>query len=208
MSNANQDVSYGEITYILSSSSDFSNAKVQKCDPPMNSNGSSSTIMNFSHFARPAAMVRANLQSIGLKSSLSSSRSDSMEMKNKGVVATSRIPPESIHIDSSGECLKEPTMQCQQVVEQSKVDVNTLQPKSIEQNVVPSKQSEPAGKESSTKIDLFPNQVLGDSGTKGQTAAEKSKEPVVASSSVCSGNGTDQGSKEPKSNFEAKKKRH
>ncbi|KHN45530.1 hypothetical protein glysoja_044506 [Glycine soja] len=132
MSNANQDVSYGEITYILSSSSDFSNAKVQKCDPPMNSNGSSSTIMNFSHFARPAAMVRANLQSIGLKSSLSSSRSDSMEMKNKGVVATSRIPPESIHIDSSGECLKEPTMQCQQVVEQSKVDVNTLQPKSVE----------------------------------------------------------------------------
>ena len=73
---------------------------------------------------------------------------------------------------------------------------------------MPSKQSEPAGKESSTKIDLFPNQVLGDSGTKGQTAAEKSKEPVVASSSVCSGNGTDQGSKEPKSNFEAKKKRH
>ncbi|KAG4933953.1 hypothetical protein JHK87_047955 [Glycine soja] len=202
------DVSYGKITYILSSSSDFSNAKVQKCDPPMNRNGSSSTIMNFSHFARLVAMVRANLQSIGLKSSLSSSRSDSMEMKNKGAVATSRIPPESIHVDSSGECLKEPTMQCQQVVEQSKVDVNTLQPKSIEQNVVPSKQSEPAGKESSTKIDLFPNQVLGDSGTKGQTAAEKSKEPIVASSSVCSGNGTYQDSEEQKSNFEAKKKRH
>ncbi|KAL2600440.1 hypothetical protein GLYMA_10G142600v4 [Glycine max] len=205
-SNANQDASYGKITHILSSSSDFSNAKVQKCDPPMNSNGSSSTIMNFSHFARPAAMVRANLHSIGLKSGLSSSRSDSMEMKNKGAAATSSNPPESILVDSSVECLKEPIIQCQQVVEQSKADVNSLLPKSVEQNAVPSKQSEPAGKESAAKIDLIPNQVPGDNGTKGQTAAEKSKEPAVASSSVCSGNGTDQGSEEPNQNLKRKRK--
>ncbi|KAL5194452.1 Transcription factor PIF3 [Glycine soja] len=205
-SNANQDVSYGEITHILSSSSDLSSAKVQKCDPPITSNGSSSTIMNFSHFARPAAMVRANLQNIGLKSGLSSARSDSMEIKNKGAAATSSNPPESILVDSSGECSKEPTMQCQQVVEQSKPDVNSLQPKSVEQNAVPSKQSEPASKESATKIDQTPNQVLGDSGTKGQTAAEKSMEPAVASSSVCSGTGADQGSDEPNQNLKRKTK--
>nr|KYP57587.1 Transcription factor PIF3 [Cajanus cajan] len=129
-SNANQDASYGEITHILSSSSDFSSLKVQKQDPPMPSNGSSSTIMNFSHFARPAAIVRANLQNIGLKS------------------------------------------------------------------------------ESATKIDQTPNQVLGDSGAKGQTAAEKSMEPTVASSSVCSGNGADadRGSDEPNQNLKRKRK--
>ena len=112
-----------------------------------------------------------------------------MEIKNKGAAASSSNPPESILVDSSVECLKEPIIQCQQVVEQSKADVNSLLPKSVEQNAVPSKQSEPAGKESATKIDQTPNQVLGDSGTKGQTAAEKSMEPAVASSSVCSGTG-------------------
>ena len=95
-------------------------------------------------------------------------------------------------------------MQCQQVVEQSKADVNTLQPKSVEQNVVPSKQSKPPGEESATKIDLFPNQVL--SGTKGQTTVEKSKQPIVASFSVCSGNGTNQGSEEPNQNLKRKRK--
>ncbi|TKY52362.1 Transcription factor PIF3 [Spatholobus suberectus] len=205
-SNANQDASYGEITHILSSSSDFSSLKVQKQDLPMPGNGSSSTIMNFSHFARPAAIVRANLQNIGLKSGVSSARSDSMEIKNKGAAATSSSPPESILVDSSSERSKEPAMHCQQVVEQSKADLNSLQPKSVEQNAVPSKQSEPACKESATKIDQTPNQVLGDSGAKGQTAAEKGMEPAVASSSVCSGNGTDRGSNEPNQNLKRKSK--
>ncbi|KAG5035562.1 hypothetical protein JHK87_010472 [Glycine soja] len=92
----------------------------------------------------------------------------------------------------------------EEVVEQSKADVNTLQPKSVEQNVVPSKQSKPPGEESATKIDLFPNQVL--SGTKGQTTVEKSKQPIVASFSVCSGNGTNQGSEEPNQNLKRKRK--
>ncbi|XP_020226875.1 transcription factor PIF3 [Cajanus cajan] len=207
-SNANQDASYGEITHILSSSSDFSSLKVQKQDPPMPSNGSSSTIMNFSHFARPAAIVRANLQNIGLKSGLSSARSDCMEIKNKGAVPTSSNPPESILVDSSGECSKELTMDIQQVVEKSKADLNSLQPKSVEQDAVPSKQLEPVCKESATKIDQTPNQVLGDSGAKGQTAAEKSMEPTVASSSVCSGNGADadRGSDEPNQNLKRKRK--
>ncbi|RDX60539.1 Transcription factor PIF3, partial [Mucuna pruriens] len=197
-SNANQDAPYGEITHILSSSTDFSSVKVAKQDPPMPSNGSSSTVMNFSHFARPAAIVRANLQNISFKSGLSSARSDSMEIKNKGAAATSSNPPESILVDSSGESSKEPIMHCQQQVEeQSKVDLNSLQPKSVEQNAVPPKQSEPACKERGTKIDQTPNKVLGDSGAKGQIAAEKCIEPVVASSSVCSGNDADRGSDEP-----------
>ncbi|KAK7392137.1 hypothetical protein VNO78_20567 [Psophocarpus tetragonolobus] len=205
-SNGNRDASYGEITHILPSSSDFSGSNVQKQDPHMPSNGSSSTIMNFSHFARPAAMVRANLQNIGLRSGLSSARSDSVEIKDKCAAATSSNPPESILVDSSGECSKEPSPQCQQVVEQSKVDTNSLQQKSIEQNAVPSKQLEPTFKETATKIDQSPNQILGDSGAKGQTAAEKCLEPAVVSSSVCSGNGADRGSDEPNQNLKRKRK--
>lgn len=205
-SNANQDASYGEITHIISSSSDFSSLKVQKQDPPMASNGPGSTVMNFSHFARPAAIVRANLLNIGLKSGLSSARSDGVEIKNKGAAATISNPPESILVDSSGECSKELTMQCQQVVEQSKDDLNSLQPSSVEQSAVPSKQPEPVCKESATKIDQTTNRVLGDSGAKGQTAAEKGSEPAVASSPVCSGNGADRVSDEPNQNLKRKRK--
>lgn len=205
-SNANQDVPYGEIAHFPSSSSDFSSLKVQKQDPIMPSNGVG--VMNFSHFARPAAIVRANLQNIGLKSGLSSARSDnnSMGIKNRGTASTSsNPPPESTLVDSSGECPKEPNKHCQQVVEQSKADLKPLQPKSLERNAVASKQSEPACKESAVKIDQTSNQVPGgDSGIKGQRAAEKSMEPAVASSSVCSGNGADRSSDDPNQNLKRK----
>ncbi|XLR00030.1 hypothetical protein HN51_054763 [Arachis hypogaea] len=51
----------------LSASSGFSGLKLDKQDQVMCSN--SSIIMNFSHFARPTAIVKANLQNIGLSSS-------------------------------------------------------------------------------------------------------------------------------------------
>ncbi|RYQ89709.1 hypothetical protein Ahy_B09g096214 isoform A [Arachis hypogaea] len=65
-SNFSSVSSTGVVTEIPSSSSDFSSLKMQKQDQVIPSNGSS--VMNFSHFARPAAIVRANLQNIGLKS--------------------------------------------------------------------------------------------------------------------------------------------
>lgn len=200
--NATQHAPRGEITQIPSSSSDFASLQMQKQDPIMPSNGS--TIMNFSHFARPAAIMRANLQNVGLKSDLSSARPDSMGNKNKGAATTSSNPPESKRVDSRGECSKEPTKHCQQVVEQSKTDLKLLEPKSLEQNAVASEHLDLACKESAIKNDQTSNQVLGESGSKGQTAAEKSMEPAVASSSVCSGNGAERGSDEPNQNLKRK----
>jgi phytochrome-interacting factor 3 len=193
-SNGNQGVPYSEIDRIPSSSSDFSSLKVQKQDPILP--GNVSNVMNFSHFARPAAIVRANLQNIGMKSSLisASARSNSMGIKNRGEASTSSNPTESTLVNSSGECSKEPVMHCQKVVEQSKANLKPLQPKSLEQNTLASKQSEPACKENGIKNDQRSNQVLGDGGTKGQTGAEKGMEAAVASSSICSGNGADRGS--------------
>ncbi|WVY98330.1 hypothetical protein V8G54_030481 [Vigna mungo] len=77
-------------------------------------------------------------------------------------------------------------MHCQQNVDQSKTDLNTSLSKAVEQSAVLSKLSEIACNESSTKINQIADQVLGDSGVKGQTTAEKSMEAAVASSSVCS----------------------
>lgn len=193
---------HAPITEIPSSSSDFSSLKLQKQDPVMPSNAS--TVMNFSHFARPAAVVRANLQNIGLKSGLSSARSESMGSMNKGTAAASSKPPESTLANSSGECPKDPTGHCEKVVEQSKDDLKPLEPKSHEQNAVASKQSDPACKEKAIKIDQTSNQIIGESVAKGQMAAEKGMEPAVASSSVGSGNCADRGSDEPNQNLKRK----
>jgi phytochrome-interacting factor 3 len=131
-----------------------------------------------------------------MKSSLNSAsaRSNSMGIKNRGEASTSSNPTESTLVNSSGECSKEPVMHCQKVVEQSKANLKPLQPKSLEQNTLASKQSEPACKENGIKNDQRSNQVLGDGGAEGQTGAEKGMEAAVASSSICSGNGADRGS--------------
>lgn len=204
VSSGNQDVPYGDITRIPSSSSDFSSLKAQKQDPIMPGNGSN--VMNFSHFARPAAIVRANLQNIGLKSGLNSAsaRSDVIGVKNKGAASTSSNPPDSALVNPSGECSKEPEMRCHKVVEPSKADLKPLQPKLLEPNAVATKQSKPACKENGIKNDQPSIQVLGDNGAKGHTAAEKGMEVAVASSSVCSGNGADRGSDDPNRDLKRK----
>lgn len=205
-SKGNQDVPYGETSRIPSSSSDFSSLKAQKQDPKMCGNNGSN-VMNFSHFARPAAIVRANLQNIGLKSGLISAtaRPDSIGIKNRGEASTSSNPPESTLVNSSGECSKEPEIRCQKAAVQSKADLKPLHPKSLETNAVASKQSEPVCKESGIKKDQPSNQVLGDGGAKVQTAAEKGMEAAaVASSSVCSGNGADRASDDPNRDLKRK----
>ncbi|CAL0316530.1 unnamed protein product [Lupinus luteus] len=204
INNATQNAPHhGEITQIASSSSDFCSLKMQKQETAIPNNGS--TVMNFSHFARPAGIMRTNLQNVGFKSDLSSGKSDSRGNKNKGVATTSSYRSESIRVDSSGDCSKEPTMHCQQVVEQSKADLKQLEPKSLEQEAaVVSKQLDPVCKESSIKVDKTSIQILAETGSKKQTAFEKSMEPAVASSSVCSGNGADRVSDEPNQNLKRK----
>ncbi|KAE8007895.1 hypothetical protein FH972_004452 [Carpinus fangiana] len=55
---------------------------MQKKDPmPPNSN---SNLMNFFHFSRPAALVKANLENIGLMAALGLSSMERMASKEKG----------------------------------------------------------------------------------------------------------------------------
>lgn len=189
-SNATQQhVPCGEIPQIPPpASSGFSGLNMDRQDPNMSSN--SSTIMNFSHFAKPAAIVKANLQNIGLSSGL---RSESVGIKNKGAAATGSNPPESTKVDLGGECPKKSAIH-----EPSKVDLKPLEPKSLEQDACKEDMSKSKG-------DQTCNQVLGESGRKGHEAVEKCMEPaVVASSSVCSGNGAERGSYDPKQKLKRK----
>ncbi|RYQ89704.1 hypothetical protein Ahy_B09g096214 isoform G [Arachis hypogaea] len=161
---------------------------MQKQDQVIPSNGSS--VMNFSHFARPAAIVRANLQNIGLKSVSSSTRSENVESMNKGAVVPSSNLPESTLADSCSECPKVLMGNNEKAVEQSRDD-----------NIAGSKQLDPTCKEKAIKIDQTSNRALGETATNTQIAVERSTELVVASSSVGSGNCADRGSDDPIQNL-------
>lgn len=202
--NTTQHAPIRETTQIPSTSSGLSSLKTQKQNPTMPSTSSASTVMNFSHFARPAAIVRANLQSIGKMSGLSLARSESMVNKNKDTAETSSNPPESALVSSRSEFPRESNMHCQQDMESSKADLKPVELKSLEQNAAALKQFDPACKKDASKNDQTSNQLVGESGHKGSVAVEKHTEQVVASSSVCSGNGIERGSDNSNQNLKRK----
>ncbi|XP_057721531.1 transcription factor PIF3-like [Arachis stenosperma] len=209
-SNPTHQVPCGELAQIFpSASSGFSGLKLDKQDQVMCS--SSSTIMNFSHFARPAAIVKANLQNIGL----SSSRSDGIENKNKDASATASNPPELTKAGFSGEHPKqsavhelkivEPSKADLKQLEPSKADLKQLEPKSLEVNATVLRQSDPPRKEDVSKIYQSSNLLLCESTNKGEEAVVKNMEPAVASSSVCSGNGAERISGNPNQSLKRKR---
>lgn len=182
------DIAENNTNNVPSPSSGFSSLKMEKHGPVVCSN--SSTMMNFSHFAKPAAIVKANLQNIGLKS-----RPGSVGIKIKGAAATVGVtnPAESTKVEVSGECPKISVTQIHQVTE----------PKPLEQDGAVSTKCDPSRKDVS-KIDETSN-LVGESGNKGKEAVEKHVEPAVVSSSVCSGNGAERGLKDPNQNLKRRR---
>ncbi|XP_058740495.1 transcription factor PIF3-like [Vicia villosa] len=151
---------------------------------------SSSTIVNFTNFAKPIAIVKANLQNIGL----SSSKSESVGVKNKDEALIGSNPCKSTKVDLCGES-------CHQAVEPSTVDLKYLEPKSSEQeDAVPT----PACKEDVSMVDRTSNQVFAESGRNYQEDVEKSTKPIEVSSSVCSDNGAYRDSDYPYKNLKEK----
>ncbi|CAJ1871224.1 unnamed protein product [Sphenostylis stenocarpa] len=183
------DIAENNTNIIPSSSSGFSSLKMEKQGPVMCSN--SSNMMNFSHFAKPAAIVKAYLQNIGL-----TSRSGIVGLKIKGAAAATvsvTNPSESTKVELSGECSKKASIQSHQVTE----------PKTLEQDGSVSTKCDPSCKDVS-RIDQTSIGVVGESGNKGKEAIGKNVEPAVVSSSVCSGNGAGRGSKDPNENLKRK----
>lgn len=171
----------------LTATGNLSGLKLHKQDQRLSTNNSG--VMNFSHFARPVALVRANLQNIGSMPGARLSRIERMGSKDKSSVA-SRSPVESPVIDSSG-CLRKESS-CQPAAVTSKVDVKPQEAKFSEQPV--SEPPEAACREDALNNDKKPSQVHAESATKGVVESEKTVEPVAAASSVCSGNSVERAS--------------
>lgn len=186
----------GDSARVASDAGGLPGRKAQKKDPMPPSNNS--TLMNFSHFSRPAAVVKANLQNISLMAGLGLSRVERMAREDTGSTATNKYPSEPTLMDSSTALRKESSSHCQPVVLPSKIDLKTLEePKAT-------KQSEAICKEYAAKNDKCSNHVLGETETRGLPDGEKTVEPVVASSSVCSGNSVERASGDPTHNLKRK----
>ncbi|XP_015874809.1 transcription factor PIF3 isoform X2 [Ziziphus jujuba] len=170
----------------------FPSKKMQKLDavPP----GSTPAIMNFSHFSRPAALVKANLQNIGATTGSALPSMHRVTNKEKGAAASSNNPPESAPNSSSVGLRKETSSPCQNVA--SNVDLKPSDAMPVEEPFA-AKQSEAVCQEDASKNDTNSNQLFCESAVRGFPDGERTAEPVVASSSVCSGNSVERVSDDP-----------
>lgn len=159
---------------------DLSSIKIQKQDSGLPS--PSSNFLNFSHFSRTAALVRANLQPVG-----------AMGVENKGTAPSSLAEP--MLVDLSNGLRNEMGSHSQP---------NSVPPKVDSKPEVAKPLEEPHNvrREDSDQNDNLPNQVLGKS--KGLPDVEKIIDPVVACSSVGSGNSAERASNDQPHNFKRK----
>ncbi|KAJ9180393.1 hypothetical protein P3X46_008645 [Hevea brasiliensis] len=175
-----------------------SSIKVQKQVPV--SSATSSSLMNFSHFSRPAAFVKANLHNNGTRAGSGISSIERMVSKDKGSIASISDPGESILIDTFSGLRKGISSNYNPVLVSSKVDAKPLDPKPAEESLL-AKQPE-ALDQVYSKNDKNHCQIA-QSATRGLVVGEKTAEPVVASS-VCSGNSVEIVSDEPALNLKRK----
>ncbi|XP_058082014.1 transcription factor PHYTOCHROME INTERACTING FACTOR-LIKE 15-like [Magnolia sinica] len=191
------------------SAAGISNLKMHKKDlpstrPPQPSNNVG--LMNFSHFSRPAALVRANLQSIGAAVT-GSPGVDRLRSSDK-VSVTGSNPIEPSVVESTSGSRSVAGILHQLVSVPAKMDLNP--PEKCSKVPVSFEQSEAVCPEDASKNNRSPDRMLCQSSSfaasvaLGRTESEKAFEPVVASSSVCSGNSAGGASNDPKHGMKRK----
>ncbi|XP_058000595.1 transcription factor PIF3 isoform X4 [Hevea brasiliensis] len=199
INNLTRHAASGDSIGVPPSGGGFPSVKVQK-QVPMSS-ATNSSLMNFSHFSRPAALVKANLHNIGTRAGSGVSSIERMASKDKGSIASHSNPAESILVNPFSGLRKEMSSNCHPVTGSSQVDAKPLDPKPAEESL-PAKQPEALDQEDS-KNDKNHCQ-LAESATQGLVDGEKTAEPLVASSSVCSGNSVERVSDEQTQNLKRK----
>ncbi|KAI8531833.1 hypothetical protein RHMOL_Rhmol11G0166700 [Rhododendron molle] len=154
--------------------------KIQKQDSVLPNTNSG--IMNFSHFSRPAALVHTNLQNVSAITSPVTLGIEGMGGKNKGPSLSSTNFAESTLINLSSGLSKGMDANSQPNSVPPKVD-SVVVGKPINE-LRAAEQSEAVCQEDVVKNDKLLGQVVG----------EKNVEPVVAPSSLCSGNSAERAS--------------
>ncbi|KAH6818992.1 hypothetical protein C2S51_002595 [Perilla frutescens var. frutescens] len=153
--------------------------------PPATNN---SNFFNFSHFSRPATLVKANLpNSDGIPKSVSSVVERS-ENKEKGSAANRSNPVKSVHVEQFNSIPKDIDSHGSGMLPM----VDSREPEAkASQGSSPPERTENLCQESSFKNDKPQILSNNDNSAKGAPEGGRPIEPMVASSSVGSGNSAD-----------------
>uniref|UniRef100_A0A7N0U7H2 BHLH domain-containing protein n=1 Tax=Kalanchoe fedtschenkoi TaxID=63787 RepID=A0A7N0U7H2_KALFE len=194
VNNAAQNLFCGDSAPKRYSSFGHPSVKVQAQDPVQQL--PSSSIMNFSHFSRPAAMVKSSLDSVRATPELSVA--EKLDGKDKGSVLTGVKPADpSLVASISGQRVDNAGFKSQPVV-LSAVDGSKLSQSRPVEMSNPADHFGHVGCQDSRTIGASTKQAaaVAPIGNKAAGNVEKIAEPVVASS-VCSGNSVDRASNDP-----------
>ncbi|XP_057469880.1 transcription factor PIF3-like [Actinidia eriantha] len=176
-------VVYRDSVQAQASTDTFPSMKIQKKDSVLPNTNSG--FMNFSHFSKPVALVRANLQNVSAMAGIGGD--------NKGATAPSSSNfAEPMLIDLSSGLGHETGTRSLPNLVPANVDSEPAVAKSLEESHIAG-QSLDVCREDAVIDDKFPNQVLG----LNASNSEKTIEPIVASSSVCSRNSAERASNDP-----------
>ncbi|MBA0742559.1 hypothetical protein Gogos_015607 [Gossypium gossypioides] len=159
--------------------------KMQKQDPVAPCNNT--VLMNFSHFSRPAALVKASLQNIGAMARI--------ESKETGFAASSRGPVDSKAIDSNIKLQKENFSHCHSTIVPMKTDIKQSEAKSLDEPVA-AEPNDAICEEYVLKSDKISSQVIDENASKYVPESGKAVESVLAAS-VCCENSVERASDDP-----------
>ncbi|MBA0716505.1 hypothetical protein Golax_015331 [Gossypium laxum] len=143
--------------------------------------------MNFSHFSRPAALVKASLQNIGAMARI--------ESKETGFAASTRGPVDSKAIDSNIKLQKENFLHCHSAIVPMKTDIKQSEAKSLDEPVA-AEPSDAICEEYVLKSDKISSQVIDENASKCLPESGKAVESVLAAS-VCCENSVERASDDP-----------
>ncbi|XP_017226281.1 transcription factor PIF3 isoform X2 [Daucus carota subsp. sativus] len=167
---------------------------------------SNSSLLNFSHFSRPAAIARANIQNASSIPPVASSAADRMVVNDTLPLGSGRNPAESTQLDQNCLSRKEMNYHTQPNFVSTKVDSTRAEPIQVEESL-PLGRSDAVCREdaNNNNKDKSSNPYIGGTRAKGVLENEKAGEPVGASSSVCSGNSVEKTSNDRRTNAKRKK---
>ncbi|XP_050221227.1 transcription factor PHYTOCHROME INTERACTING FACTOR-LIKE 15-like isoform X2 [Mercurialis annua] len=161
-----------------------------------------SSLMNFSHFSRPVVLAKANFQNTGPRAGSGISSIERMGTKDKGLIPSNSKNAETVHIGAINGSQQNLSSHCRPVMLSSKGHAKPSDSMAAEEPL-PVKQPEDMDQEHDSMNDKHHSQ-FAESATKRLADGEKTSEPIVASSSVCSGNSVERVSDEPTHNLKRK----
>ncbi|KAK3030393.1 hypothetical protein RJ639_038921 [Escallonia herrerae] len=159
-----------------------------------------SNLLNFSHFSRPAAIARANLQNVVAVSASGSSGMERMGDMDKVSAASSNNHADCRLIDTRFQ--NEMGLPARPNMLSPKVDSKPVVVKPLEESR-PAEQSDAVCREEADNNDKSSNQPFAENTIKEVLASEKTVEPAVASS-ACSGNSAERASNDLTNNMKRK----